>query len=206
MGMSRQGGKPRGVGLTADQRSPKPRVGVRIPPPLPVHSRLADPGSEAAWKVTNFSRMRRLGRMQTRRLLQRVAAGDAARHLAQPEAGGGTTVVVILTVFAFAGFFAAVDAIVNDRSYACIITWPGKPLMDDDMILTIKRKQRPPWTPKSEPEPCGRKPRRRQSAEAAAAGCRCLPAMTNPLPRNGSSFTPIPGLNRRLPSLCAAAH
>src|SRR4051794_8503076 len=25
----------RGVGLTADQRSPKPRVGVRIPPPLP---------------------------------------------------------------------------------------------------------------------------------------------------------------------------
>src|SRR5580692_11616267 len=26
---------PRGVGLTADQRSPKPRVGVRIPPPLP---------------------------------------------------------------------------------------------------------------------------------------------------------------------------
>src|ERR1039457_710861 len=27
--------RPRGVGLTADQRSPKPRVGVRIPPPLP---------------------------------------------------------------------------------------------------------------------------------------------------------------------------
>ena len=26
----------RGVGLTVDQRSPKPRVGVRIPPPLPV--------------------------------------------------------------------------------------------------------------------------------------------------------------------------
>src|SRR5450432_234457 len=29
---------PRGVGLTVDQRSPKPRVGVRIPPPLPTAS------------------------------------------------------------------------------------------------------------------------------------------------------------------------
>ena len=30
-----RGVRHRGVGLTADQRSPKPRVGVRIPPPLP---------------------------------------------------------------------------------------------------------------------------------------------------------------------------
>ena len=34
----RTGSTCRGVGLTADQRSPKPRVGVRIPPPLPAPS------------------------------------------------------------------------------------------------------------------------------------------------------------------------
>src|SRR5262249_52140674 len=102
----------RGVGLTADQRSPKPRVGVRIPPPLP---KITMPAKELndskapepkGWleSVKEWPAITKnyVGELQLK--MKRVTWPNRK----QVES---TTAIVILTVFAFAAYFKVVDSV-----------------------------------------------------------------------------------------------
>src|SRR5882672_1852813 len=70
----------RGVGLTADQRSPKPRVGVRIPPPLPTSKRIY--GKQLVTTCGSVACSEQV-------VFRRATGGDAPRYLACMEAGEG---------------------------------------------------------------------------------------------------------------------
>src|SRR6476469_9280180 len=92
----------RGVGLTADQRSPKPRVGVRIPPPLPDHPHtksgaLREIGVTMA-DVKQYVQSTKDYVNDLKLEMKRVTWPNRK----QVE---GTTAVVIFSVFAFAGYF-----------------------------------------------------------------------------------------------------
>src|ERR1017187_1175721 len=103
------GVRHRGVGLTADQRSPKPRVGVRIPPPLPtpriqLGGRGKDNSMAADVKVWFQDTKEYFDGLKLE--MRRVTWPNRK----QVE---GTTAVVILSVFAFAAYFAVVDSILT---------------------------------------------------------------------------------------------
>src|ERR1700749_4925004 len=96
------GVRPRGVGLTADQRSPKPRVGVRIPPPLPN----LPYNTTIRARIEDFMAAGVKGWAQNTKDYVNDLKGEMRRvtwpSRAQVE---GTTAVVIISVFAFAGYF-----------------------------------------------------------------------------------------------------
>src|ERR1041384_7337630 len=104
------GRRSRGVGLTADQRSPKPRVGVRIPPPLPntpknsFGSRLEGTFMAADVEVWVGGTREYFNPLKLE--MRRVTWPSRK----QVEA---TTAVVIFSVFAFAAYFALVDNILS---------------------------------------------------------------------------------------------
>ena len=102
-------GPNRGVGLTADQRSPKPRVGVRIPPPLPnTRIQLGVHGKEdfMAADVKVWAQGTKDYFNDLKLEMRRVTWPNRK----QVE---GTTAVVIISVFAFAGYFFVVDSILS---------------------------------------------------------------------------------------------
>src|SRR5579863_5705406 len=85
----------RGVGLTADQRSPKPRVGVRIPPPLP-NTHTVGAAKERIMDVKKWVQDTKDYVNDLKLEMKRVTWPNRK----QVE---GTTAVVIFSVFAFAG-------------------------------------------------------------------------------------------------------
>ena len=101
----------RGVGLTADQRSPKPRVGVRIPPPLP-KPKCPKKGNDPE------AQSKRLGsRLKSGRRSPRIILGSCKLEMKRVtwpnrKQVEGTTAIVILTVFAFAAYFKVVDSVI----------------------------------------------------------------------------------------------
>src|ERR1022692_619107 len=97
----------RGVGLTADQRSPKPRVGVRIPPPLPTTPYTI--GTEQGRNMADVKQWVQGTKDYINDLkleMKRVTWPNRK----QVE---GTTAVVIFSVFAFAAYFWVVDSILS---------------------------------------------------------------------------------------------
>ena len=98
----------RGVGLTADQRSPKPRVGVRIPPPLPNAARNPGVGSHGRIMADEKNWIQRTKDYVNDLKLEMRRVTWPNRKQVE-----GTTAVVIVSVFAFAGYFAIVDGILS---------------------------------------------------------------------------------------------
>src|SRR5207244_12739832 len=107
----------RGVGLTADQRSPKPRVGVRIPPPLPntqqKTGRIRLEGLFMAADVKVWVSETRDYFNDLKLEMRRVTWPGRK----QVEA---TTAVVIFSVFAFAAYFAVVDSLLTKGTKAIL--------------------------------------------------------------------------------------
>src|SRR5579872_3478284 len=94
----------RGVGLTADQRSPKPRVGVRIPPPLPT-----TPLQLGVQQVERFMvEEKKNWLVSTQDYVGELK--NEMRKVSWPNRKQveSTTAVVIFAVFAFAAFFEVV--------------------------------------------------------------------------------------------------
>ena len=102
----------RGVGSTVDQRSPKPRVGVRIPPPLPDES-MATMAKEATESVSGAVEAVKNWPQRVKNFIDGLRTEMHRVTWPSSKQVRATTLVVIITVFLFGAFFAAVDTALN---------------------------------------------------------------------------------------------